>query len=157
MPDTAIETCIWFDTQAEDAANLYVSLIPNSKINRVNRQHMPDGSMGPAFMVAFELAGQKYNAMNGGPKYKLNEAASIMAFVDTQEQVDHLWNTLIEGGGAESRCGWLKDRYGLSWQIIPRALITGLSMGGQASGRVMQAMMGMNKFIVAALESAAKG
>lgn len=153
MPVPSIQTCLWFNDSAELAATLYCSLFPDAKITNVFRQGgAPDA---PAFMVEFILMGQSYAAMNGGPHYTLTPAASIVAHVDTQAEVDQLWAALLADGGVESRCGWLTDRYGLSWQIIPRALPRLLQ--ADPSGRVMQAMMGMVKIDVAALEAAARG
>jgi predicted 3-demethylubiquinone-9 3-methyltransferase (glyoxalase superfamily) len=151
MPIPSIQTCLWFDDSAEQAATLYCSLFPDARITNVFRQGgAPDA---PAFMVEFSLMGQSFAAMNGGPHYTLTPAASIVAHVDTQAEVDHLWRALLADGGTESRCGWLTDRYGLSWQIIPRALPRLLQ--SDKTGRVMQAMMGMVKIDVAALEAAA--
>ena len=153
MSIPSIQTCLWFNDSAEQAATLYCGLFPDAKITNVFRQgSAPDA---PAFMVEFSLMGQSYAAMNGGPHYTLTPAASIMAHVDTQAEVDRLWEALVADGGTESRCGWLTDRYGLSWQIIPRALPRLLQ--SDKTGKVMQAMMGMVKIDVAALEAAAKG
>ena len=153
MPTASIQTCLWYESQAEPAATLYCSLFPDAGITNVFRmQGSPDNA---AFMVEFTLQGQSYAAMNGGPHYTLTPAASIVAHVDTQAEVDRLWEALLAGGGVESRCGWLTDRFGLSWQIIPRALPRLLQ--ADMSGRVTQAMMGMVKIDVAALEAAAKG
>lgn len=153
MQIPSIQTCLWFDDCAEQAATLYCSLFPDARITHVFRQGgAPDA---PAFMVEFSLMGQSYAAMNGGPHYKLTPAASIVAHVETQGEVDHLWDALLANGGTESRCGWLTDRYGLSWQIIPRALPRLLQ--ADKSGKVMQAMMSMVKIDVAGLEAAARG
>src|SRR4051812_29325727 len=115
-----ITSCLWFDTQAEDAANFYTSVFPNSKIVDVARY----GSAGPrdegtVMTVSFELDGQKFVALNGGPQFTFSEAISFQVFCDTQDEVDGFWSRLTEGGGEEGPCGWLKDRFGLSWQIIP--------------------------------------
>lgn len=153
MPAPSIQTCLWFNDSAEQAAALYCSLLPDARITDVFRQgSAPDA---PAFLVEFSLMGQSYAAMNGGPHYVLSPAASIVAHVDTQAEVDDLWAALLADGGVESRCGWLTDRYGLSWQIIPRALPRLLR--SDKTGKVMQAMMGMVKIDAAALESAARG
>lgn len=153
MTAPSIQTCLWYHDQAEPAATLYCSLFPDAAITNVFRQQgNPDNN---AFMVEFTLMGQSYAAMNGGPHYKLTPAASIVAHVDTQAEVDRLWDALLADGGVESRCGWLTDRYGLSWQIIPRALLR--LMKADQSGRVVRAMSAMVKIDVAALESAAKG
>jgi predicted 3-demethylubiquinone-9 3-methyltransferase (glyoxalase superfamily) len=150
MPAPEISTCLWFDHQAEEAATLYCSLFDDARITEVMR-HQGDPKAG-AFTVAFTLMGQNYWGLNGGPHYKLSPAASITVYVDTQTEVDRLWSALLENGGVESQCGWLTDRFGLSWQIIPRALIRLLK--ADTSGGVMQAMMGMVKLDIAALEAA---
>ena len=153
MPDVAVSTCLWFTDAAEQAATLYTTLIPGAQITQVFRQQGdPDGR---AFMVEFSLAGQRYAALNGGEFYALTPAASIVVHVDTQPEVDHLWQALLAGGGMQSRCGWLTDRFGLSWQILPRALPRLLQ--ADATGKVMQAMIGMVKIDIAALEAAAAG
>jgi predicted 3-demethylubiquinone-9 3-methyltransferase (glyoxalase superfamily) len=153
MTAASISTCLWFDHHAEAAATLYCSLIPGSAITNIFRQQGdPDRR---AFIVEFHLAGQSYTAMNGGPHYTLTPAASVVVHVDTQSEVDHLWASLLAGGGLENRCGWLTDRFGLSWQIIPRALPRLLQ--SDTSGRVMRAMMGMVRIDIAALEAAAAG
>jgi predicted 3-demethylubiquinone-9 3-methyltransferase (glyoxalase superfamily) len=153
MTAVAVATCLWFDHQAEEAATLYCSLIPDAAITGVfRRQGDPQGR---AFMVEFRLGGQAFQAMNGGPHYVLSPAASIVAQVDTQDEIDHLWHALLAGGGSENRCGWLTDRFGLSWQILPRALSRLIT--SDQSGRVMRAMMGMVKIDIAGLEAAARG
>jgi predicted 3-demethylubiquinone-9 3-methyltransferase (glyoxalase superfamily) len=153
MPAPTIQTCLWYDDKAEEAATLYCGLFPDARVSNIFRQG--SGPDAKAFMVEFTLMGQSYAAMNGGPHYTLSPAASIVAHVDTQAEVDHLWTALLANGGTESRCGWLTDRYGLSWQIIPRALPRLLQ--ADKTGKVMQAMMGMVKIDVAGLEAAAKG
>lgn len=148
----AISTCLWFDDQAEAAALFYCSLFEGAEITEIFYKN-GDPQAG-AFTVAFTLLGQKYWGLNGGAYYKLTPAVSISVYVDTQAEVDRLWHALLEGG-TESRCGWLTDRFGLSWQIIPRALPRLLQ--SDQTGRVMQAMMGMVKLDIAALEAAARG
>lgn len=157
MGANSVCTCLWFDTEAEEAAEYYVALLPGSRIIHVQRQFDPASQSPKAFLVEFELMGQSYIAMNGGPHYKLSPAASIQINVDTQSEVDRLWEALLAGGGKESRCGWLTDRFGLSWQIIPRTLPRLIAAGGPASGRVIQAMMTMVKLDIEALEAAAQG
>lgn len=148
-----IQTCLWFDDCAEQAATLYCSLFPKAGITNVFRQQgSPDNR---AFMVEFDLMGQNYAAMNGGQHYKLSPAASIVANVEDQAGVDQLWDALLANGGVESRCGWLTDQFGLSWQIIPRALPRLIK--SDMSGRVVRALSGMVKIDVAALEAAAIG
>jgi predicted 3-demethylubiquinone-9 3-methyltransferase (glyoxalase superfamily) len=141
---------LWFDTQAEEAMNFYVSVFKNSKVGHVSR-----GPDGKAFTVSFQLEGQDFMALNAGPRFKFNEAISLFVDCKTQEEVDELWNKLTADGGEESMCGWLKDKYGLWWQIIPSAL--GEWMGDPdpvKSQRVMQAMLKMKKIIVADLKAA---
>ena len=141
---------LWFDTQAEEAMNFYVSVFKNSKVNSVAR-----GPDGKAFTVSFELDGQEFMGLNAGPQFKFNEAVSFFVNCENQAEVDELWAKLTADGGEESMCGWLKDKYGLSWQIIPKAL--GELMGDPdpvKSQRVMQAMLQMQKIIVADLENA---
>jgi len=148
-----VTTCLWFDTQAEDAAKLYTSLFDDSRISAVSRQ--PDGQ---ALMVEFELAGITYQALNGGPVYQLSEACSLSVACDTQAEIDHFWSALLAGGGEESQCGWLKDRFGLSWQIVPSALGTMMTdPDPERVGRVVAAFMSMKKFDLAALEAAYRG
>ena len=150
MPAPEVSTCLWFDSCAEEAATLYCSLFDDARITEIMRKQ--GDPAGGAFTVAFTLMGQSYWAMNGGPHYKLTPAASITVYVDTQGEVDHLWTALLANGGIENRCGWLTDRFGLTWQIVPRALIRLLK--SDSSGRVMQAMMSMIKLDIAALEAA---
>ena len=144
---------LWFDAQAEEAMNFYVSLFKNSKVINVSR-----GPDGKAFSVAFELDGQEFLGLNAGPQFKFNEAVSMFVNCEDQSEVDHFWNALIADGGEESMCGWLKDKYGLSWQIIPKQL--GELMGDpdrEKSGRVMQAMLKMKKIIIEDLQQAHGG
>lgn len=146
-----ITTYLWFDHQAEEAATFYTSLFAGSRVLGV--QPGPDGR---AMMVTFELAGQRYLALNGGPAHTFNEAISLLVDCESQDEVDELWSRLTDGG-EEGRCGWLKDRYGLSWQIIPRDLPELLSHPDpEVAGKVSQAMMGMSKIDVRALRDAAK-
>ena len=150
---------LWFDSQAEEAANFYVSLFPNSRIVSVHRY--PDGApmpAGTAMLVVFELDGVQFEAMNAGPHFKFNEAISFMIDCADQAEVDHYWDGLLAGGGEPSQCGWLKDRYGLSWQVTPRRLIElNTSKEPGVAERSMAAMMTMSKIDIAALEAAAKG
>jgi predicted 3-demethylubiquinone-9 3-methyltransferase (glyoxalase superfamily) len=148
---------LWFDHQAEDAARFYVQLFPNSKLGAVTRYgEAGPGPAGSAMTVQFELDGLPITALNGGPVYKLSEAFSFAVTCDTQDEVDLYWGKLAEGGD-ENVCGWLKDRFGLSWQIVPRRLPELLSDPDRAkANRVMQAMMKMRKIVVADLEAAAR-
>ena len=151
-----LKTCLWFDDNAEEAVVFYVSLFENARINSVLRCG-PDGpgSEGSVLTMTFELVGQHFMAVNGGPTFKLTEAVSIVAPCDTQEELDALWDRLLDGGEAQ-QCGWLKDRYGLSWQIVPARL--GKMLGDGVKGwRVMAAIMSMVKLDIAALEKAYEG
>ncbi len=142
---------LWFDSQAEEAVNHYVSIFKNSRILNVHRTN------GKVLTVTFELEGQRFMALNGGPQFKFTEAVSLFVDCETQEDVDELWEKLSEGG-EKSRCGWLKDKFGLSWQIIPKALMKLMSdPDPQKSQAVFQAMMKMNKIIIADLERAFEG
>lgn len=147
---------LWFDGQAEEAASFYTSLLPNSRITSVSRY----GEGGPApkgtaMSVTFELDGHEYMALNGGPHFKFTPAISLFVKCESQEEVDRYWDALIAGGGQSERCGWLKDRFGLSWQIIPTALGQLLQDKDRAkAGRVMQAMMQMTKIDIAGLRRA---
>src|SRR5215207_1685988 len=141
---------LWFDDQAEEAMNFYVSIFKNSRVLGVT-----PGPNGVAQSVTFELEGQEFMALNAGPQFKFNEAISFFVSCKTQEEVDELWEKLTADGGEESMCGWLKDKYGLSWQIIPTAL--GEMLGDpdpEKAGRVMQAMLQMNKIDIAGLKQA---
>lgn len=155
MPDhPKVATCLWFNGNAEEAVNFYVTLLPDSRVTHVLRM-APDG---PAVMVEFTLGGTPYLALNGGPAFTLTEAVSISVLTKDQAETDRLWSILTSNGGRESQCCWLKDRYGLSWQIVPEALIRCLRAPDRAAaGRAMQAMMGMQKIDIAALEAAFRG
>jgi predicted 3-demethylubiquinone-9 3-methyltransferase (glyoxalase superfamily) len=151
-----ITPCLWFDTEAEEAANFYTSVFPGSKIGKVTRY----GSAGPrpegmVMTVSFELNGREFVALNGGPDFTFSEAISFQVSCESQEEVDHYWSKLAEGG-EEGPCGWLKDRFGLSWQIIPKRLPELLTDSDREKAqRVMAAMLEMKKIDVAELERAA--
>ncbi|NTW39712.1 MAG: VOC family protein [Cellulomonadaceae bacterium] len=154
----SISPFLWFDSQAEEAAEFYVSLFPGSRVLNVSRypENAP-GEVGKAMGVSFVLDGLELQALNGGPAYTFTEAISLFVRVETQAEIDRLWDALTDGG-EPGQCGWLKDRYGLSWQVVPPVL--GELLGhpdAAAAGRVMQAMMGMSKIDIAALEAAAAG
>ena len=139
---------LWFDTQAEDAVNLYLSIFKDGKINNIS--HGPEGKV---FTVDFELLGEGYIALNGGPTFTFNEAFSIFLTVDGQEEVNQYWNALTADGGQAGRCGWLKDKFGLSWQIIPQQLRQHLgSADRQKAAYAMEAMMKMTKIEIKDLE-----
>ena len=159
MSPQRIKTYLWFDHEAEEAANLYTSIFKDSKILNVARYgDAGPGPKGTAMTVNFQLEGQEYIALNGGPMYKFTEAISLLVDCETQEEVDRLWNKLTADGGEESMCGWLKDRFGLSWQIIPTALFRLMSdPDAEKSRRVMEAMLQMKKIDVPTLERAHAG
>ena len=159
MSPQRIKTYLWFDHEAEEAANLYTSIFKDSKILNVARYgDAGPGPKGTAMTVNFQLEGQEYIALNGGPAYKFTEAISLLVDCETQEEVDRLWNKLTSDGGEESMCGWLKDRFGLSWQIIPTALFRLMSDSDpEKSRRVMEAMLQMKKIDVPTLERAHAG
>lgn len=149
-----VRTCLWFDGKGEEAAELYVSLLSNSFIETVFR---PDAH-GPALVVEFTLAGTPYVALNGGPQYQHTPAASIQVLTEDQAETDRLWEALLAGGGEESRCAWLTDKFGVSWQIVPKALIRLLGADDRAAAaRAQDAMMKMRKIDIAALEAAFSG
>jgi predicted 3-demethylubiquinone-9 3-methyltransferase (glyoxalase superfamily) len=151
-----ITTFLWFDKEAEDAARFYTSIFDDSKILSVSRYgDAGPGPKGTAMTVEFELAGQRFLALNGGPHFKFNEAISLLVDCDTQEEVDYFWEKLTSGGGKEAPCGWLKDRFGLSWQIVPTAAMRLLHDPDlERSRRAMQALMQMKKIDIAALRRA---
>jgi predicted 3-demethylubiquinone-9 3-methyltransferase (glyoxalase superfamily) len=155
---TQISTCLWFDGRAEEAANFYVSIFPNSKILKTARY--PEGAPGPSgsvMTIEFELDGRKFLGLNGGPHFKFNEAISFIISCQTQEEVDRYWQALTAGGG-EVQCGWVKDKFGVSWQVTPTMLGQLLSdPDAQKAKRVMQAMMGMKKLDIRGLKQAAAG
>jgi len=136
-----IYPCLWFDNQAQDAAKFYCSVFKNSKITADNQM-----------VVAFELNGKKFIGLNAGPQFKFNEAISFVVDCETQEEIDYYWNKLTADGGSEGSCGWLKDRFGVSWQIVPAVLPKLLSDPGKAQ-KVMQAYMQMKKFDIKTLEN----
>jgi predicted 3-demethylubiquinone-9 3-methyltransferase (glyoxalase superfamily) len=154
-----IHPMLWFEGQAEEAANLYVSIFKNSKITGIS--HYPEGGPTPkgrVMTVSFELEGQPFTALNAGPYFKFNEAVSFVVDCKSQEEVDYYWTRLTEGGGQPSHCGWLKDKFGLSWQITPTALIELVTDSDPAkAGRAMAAMMQMTKIDIAKIQEAAKG
>jgi predicted 3-demethylubiquinone-9 3-methyltransferase (glyoxalase superfamily) len=154
-----ISPCLWFDGEAEEAANLYVSLLPDSRIEHVQRNTVdsPAGKAGTVLVVEFTLAGQRFMALNGGTRFEYTHAISFKIDCADQAEVDRLWDALSDGGAVE-RCGWLKDRYGVSWQIVP-SVLPQLLGGRDAAGakRAMQAMLQMVKLDIAALQKAYAG
>lgn len=155
----SVVPCLWFDDQAEDAANFYVSLLPDSRIDQIFRSPAdnPSGPEGMVITVEFTLAGNKYVALNGGPQFPFTEAVSFQIHCDDQAEVDRLW-AAIGKHGSEVQCGWIKDQWGLSWQIIPRRLTELLNdPDAHRARRTMEAMLQMRKLDVAQLERAAEG
>jgi predicted 3-demethylubiquinone-9 3-methyltransferase (glyoxalase superfamily) len=151
----AFTTCLWFDTQGEEAARFYTAIFPNSSVGKVTPY--PTGERaGQTMTVDFELNGSKFVALNGGPNFTFNESISFMVPCQDQAEVDHYWTSLTEGGGEESMCGWLKDRFGVSWQVVPAGLEEMLSSLDPARAeRVSQALFQMKKIVIADLEAAA--
>lgn len=149
MARQKITPCLWFDGQAEEAAAFYISIFPDSRITNVT-----PGPDGKALVVEFQLVGSPFRALNGGPHFKFNEAISLSIDCRSQAEVDELWDKL-SAGGSPGQCGWLKDRYGLSWQVVPSVLPKLLADPAKA-GRVMQALLKMTKLDIQALEAAAK-
>ena len=155
-----ISTVLWFERDGDAAAKFYTSLIPNSRI--VNRVAPPTGDQpkpeNDLAVIDFELDGVPYQILNAGPHFKQTEAVSIMVRTDDQAETDRLWNALIADGGKESQCGWLKDRWGVSWQITPRVLLDAIANPDrQAAKRAMDAMMTMQKIDIARIEAAVRG
>lgn len=165
MPElSAILPCLWFDDKAEAAANFYVGIFPNSRINAVTRypaagKEIHGRAEGSVMTVEFELNGMQFSALNGGPLFTFTEAVSFQVMCADQEEIDHYWNALGAGGDPRARqCGWVKDKFGLSWQVVPRRMtdyITSTDAGIRE--RAMAAMMTMKKLDIAELERAAKG
>jgi predicted 3-demethylubiquinone-9 3-methyltransferase (glyoxalase superfamily) len=158
-----IAPCLWFDTQAEDAARFYTSIFPDSRIGRVARygkagvehHQKPEGQV---MTVQFWIAGQEFTALNGGPQFKFNEAISLQVYVDDQQELDYYWNRLTAGGDPKAQvCGWLKDRFGVSWQVVPHRMIEWFGDPNEKSERAMAAMMTMSKLDIARLQKAYDG
>ena len=154
---------LWFDNQAEDAAKFYTSVFKNSKIGKILRYDEASAKaagrpVGSVLTIEFEIEGQKFTALNGGPQFKFNESVSFVVNCKTQEEVDYFWEKLTAGGGQESECGWLKDKFGVSWQVTPIVLIDMLNdKDPKKAGRVMKAMMQMQKIEINKLKAAYAG
>jgi predicted 3-demethylubiquinone-9 3-methyltransferase (glyoxalase superfamily) len=162
--NSKIVPCLWFDSEGEDAARFYTGIFPNSRITHIERypssgQEVHGQPPGKVMIVAFELAGQSFTALNGGPQFKFTEAISLQVMCDSAEEVDHFWSKLGEGGPVEAQqCGWIKDRFGLSWQIVPRRLMEMLADPDKAKAtRAFSAMLDMKKLELPALERAFNG
>jgi predicted 3-demethylubiquinone-9 3-methyltransferase (glyoxalase superfamily) len=159
-----ITPCLWFDSEAEPAAKYYTSIFPDSRITDVSHyteagKEVHGQPAGKVLVVAFELSGRSFTALNGGPQFKFTEAISLQIMCDDQKEVDYYWERLNEGGDPNAQqCGWLKDRYGLSWQVVPKPMMEYIASSDRvAAGRALNAMMGMKKLDIAALEKAYKG
>ena len=152
-----IATFLWFNNNAEEAVNFYVSVFKNSKILQTTRySDVGPGPKGSVMLIDFELDGQKFIALNGGPQFKFTEAISLLIYCDTQEEIDYFWEKLSEGG-QQVECGWLKDKFGLSWQVAPAILPELLGGDAAQTDRFMTAMMKMKKFDIEELKKAAEG
>ncbi|MGH3740461.1 MAG: VOC family protein, partial [Micromonosporaceae bacterium] len=155
MSSHPLTTCLWFDGQAEEAANHYVSIFKDSKLGRVGRYtDAGPGAPGAVMTVEFEVNGQKFVALNGGPEFKFNEAISFQVFCDDQDEIDYYWNKLTQGG-EPVMCGWVKDKYGVSWQVVPSVLIDMTTDPDPVKAtRVFEAMLAMRKLDIAPLQKA---
>ncbi len=151
--------CLWFDKDAEDAARFYAETFPDSAVTASHRapSDFPGGTAGEVLTVEFTVVGIPCLGLNGGPVFRHNEAFSFQIATDDQEETDRYWNAIVENGGAESECGWCKDKWGISWQITPRVLTEAIAAGGEEARRAFAAMMTMKKIDVAAIEAARKG
>ena len=157
---TRIATCLWFNKNAEEAANYYAATFPDSRVTAVHKSpsDYPSGKAGDVLTVEFTVLGQPFVGLNGGPVFTFTEAVSFQVFTDTQEETDRLWNAIVSNGGQESMCSWCKDKFGLSWQIIPERMGELLSdPDPERRQRAMQAMLQMQKIDIATLQRAADG
>jgi predicted 3-demethylubiquinone-9 3-methyltransferase (glyoxalase superfamily) len=155
-----IAPCLWFNKNAEEAARFYAATFPDSRVTGVHRApgDYPNGKAGDVLTVEFTVLGQPFTGLNGGPGFTFDQAVSFQVFTDTQEETDRYWNAIVGGGGQENVCGWCKDRFGLSWQIVPRALIEAMTdPDATAARRAMEAMMTMRKIDIAEIEAAHTG
>lgn len=151
--------CLWYDHDAQEAANFYAQTFPDSQVGAIHRapSDYPGGKAGTPLVVEFTVCGVACIGLNGGNVFQHNEAFSFQIATEDQEETDRYWNAIVKHGGAESECGWCKDRWGVSWQITPRVLTDAMAQGGEAARRAFAAMMGMRKIDVAAIEAAVRG
>lgn len=151
--------CLWYEHDAEEAARFYTRLFPESRLGAVHRapSDYPDGKAGDALTVEFVVAGIPCIGLNGGPRFKHNEAFSFQISTEDQEETDRYWAAIVGNGGLESQCGWCKDKWGISWQITPRVLTEAMASGGEVAKRAFEAMMPMRKIDVAAIKAAIRG
>jgi predicted 3-demethylubiquinone-9 3-methyltransferase (glyoxalase superfamily) len=159
MPIAKNTICLWYDKDAEEAARFYASVFPDSDVGNIWRApgDYPDGKEGDVLVVEFTVCGVACMGLNGGPQFKHTEAFSFQIATDDQEETDRYWNAIVGNGGAESACGWCKDRWGLNWQITPRTLTDAMVAGGAEAKRAFAAMMPMKKIDVAAIDAARRG
>jgi len=153
------QICLWFDKDALQAAQFYAATFPDSQVTAIHRapSDFPGGNLGDELVVEFTVLGIPCIGLNGGPVFKHSEAFSFQIATDDQEETDRYWNAIVGNGGTESECGWCKDRWGISWQITPRALTAAMSAGGEEAKRAFEAMMTMKKIDIAAIEAARRG
>ncbi len=160
MNKTKIVPFLWFNKNAEEAANFYAVTFPDSRVTAVHKSptDYPDGKVGDVLTVEFTVLGQAFVGMNGGPAFTFDEAVSFQVYTDTQEETDRYWNAIVNNGGQESACGWCKDKFGLSWQITPRVLMEAIGDPDKsAAKRAMEAMMTMKNIDIAKIEAARRG
>jgi predicted 3-demethylubiquinone-9 3-methyltransferase (glyoxalase superfamily) len=151
--------CLWYDKDAEEAANFYASIFPDSHVGTIHRAPMdtPGNKEGDVMVVNFTVFGMPCIGLNGGPIFQQSEAFSFQIATDSQEETDRYWNAIVGNGGAESQCGWCKDKWGVSWQISPRVLIDAMEAGGEVAKRAFEAMFPMKKIDIATIEAAIAG
>ena len=156
---TEVTLCLWYDRDAEDAANFYAATFPNSSVGQIHMapSDSPGGTAAGVMIVEFTVLGIKCIGLNGGPLFPHSEAFSFQIATDTQEDTDHYWNAIVGNGGAESQCGWCKDKWGVNWQITPRVLTDAIAQGGDVAKRAFDTMATMQKIDVAAIKVAVAG
>ena len=160
IDDAKIAPCLWFDGNAEEAINFYESVFPDTRIDRINRSPIdwPAGKAGDTITVEFTLLGSPYIALNGGPDTSFNMAISLQVYTEDQDETDRYWNAIVDNGGKENMCSWCSDKYGLHWQIVPRALMKAIAHPDPAAAkRAMEAMTQMVKIDIATIEKAVAG